>query len=51
MLRGFLLANIADDDRRSAADRLWRQEVRQLGELGKEAEPDFFKTWLRSQYA
>jgi hypothetical protein len=51
MLRGFLLANIGDGDKRELAERVWRDEVRKLDELGKEVEPDFFKTWLRSQYA
>lgn len=51
MLRGFLLANITDPERRASADRTWREEVRKLADLGKEIEPDFFKTWLRSRYA
>lgn len=51
MLRGFLLANISDGDRRASAERTWREEVRKLADLGKEIDPDFFKTWLRSQYA
>jgi hypothetical protein len=51
MLRGYLLANIHDPSDRAEADTLWRDRVRRLNEAGKEVEPDFFKTWLRSQYA
>jgi hypothetical protein len=51
MLRGFLLANISDEAKRASAEKIWRDEVRKLAEHGKEAEPDFFKTWLRSRYS
>lgn len=51
MLKGFVLANITDEDRKTLANELWRRRTRQLTELGKETEPDFFKAWLRSQYA
>jgi uncharacterized protein with ParB-like and HNH nuclease domain len=50
MLKGFLLANIAENKRTSANTR-WRDRVRQLNDAGKEVEPDCFKAWLRSQYA
>ena len=51
MLKGYLLANIGDPSKRSDADTRWRTRIRQLDEAGKEVEPDFFKNWLRSQYA
>lgn len=51
MLKGFLLANIDDPARRGKANDLWRARIQQLSELGREVEPDFFKTWLRGQYA
>ena len=50
MLKGYLLANIAPAKRESS-ERHWRLRIQQLDEAGKEVEPDFFKTWLRSQYA
>jgi len=54
MLKGHLLANIADDLQRRQANDLWRKRSFEFLELAggdeKEAE-DFFKTWLRSQYA
>jgi hypothetical protein len=50
MLKGYLLANIAENKRASANTR-WRDRVRELNDAGKEVEPDCFKAWLRSQYA
>ncbi|MDP2179450.1 DUF262 domain-containing protein [Methylicorpusculum sp.] len=51
MLKGYLLANIDDGTKRTAANNLWRERIRELNEAGKEVEPDCFKAWLRSQYA
>lgn len=51
MLKGYLLANISDQPKRNAANTRWKERVAELNELGKEVEPDFFKTWLRSQYS
>lgn len=51
MLKGYLLANIADSHKRDAANVLWKQRVAQLVDVGKDADADFFKAWLRSQYA
>ncbi|WP_193044336.1 DUF262 domain-containing protein [Mycolicibacterium baixiangningiae] len=50
MLKGYLLAGIDEDTRRVPAD-LWRHRVQDLAALGKELDADFFKAWLRSQYA
>lgn len=50
MLKGYLLANIDENDRNQAND-LWRKRVEELNNLGKDVEADFFKVWLRSQYA
>lgn len=51
MLKGFVLANITDEDKKTLANELWRRRTQLLTALGKETEPDFFKAWLRSQYA
>jgi uncharacterized protein with ParB-like and HNH nuclease domain len=51
MLKGYLLANIADGTKRTLASNKWRDRIRDLNEAGKEVEPDFFKSWFRSQYA
>jgi Protein of unknown function DUF262/Protein of unknown function (DUF1524) len=51
MLKGYLLAKMADGAPRTKANDLWRQRMLQLGDLEKDADSDFLKTWLRSQYA
>ena len=51
MLKGYLLANITDTDRRNTASNLWRRRVSALQNLGKEEDADAIKAWLRSQYA
>jgi hypothetical protein len=51
MLKGYLLTNIDDTAKRTAANTRWRERIRELNEAGKEVEPDCFKAWLRSQYA
>lgn len=51
MLKGYLLANIDDGTRRTAANTRWRERIRELNEAGKDVEPDCFRAWLRSQYA
>ncbi|MBL8862890.1 MAG: DUF262 domain-containing protein [Planctomycetes bacterium] len=51
MLKGYLLANIADADKRTRASRIWKERVQALAELGKDEDADGIKSWLRSQYA
>ncbi|MFC1481083.1 DUF262 domain-containing protein [Candidatus Neomarinimicrobiota bacterium] len=51
MLKGYLLANISDSSLRLAASGHWKTRIGSLTELGKDEAPDFFKAWLRSQYA
>ena len=51
MLKGYLLANITDHDRRNTASRLWRKQVSRLQDIGKEEDADAIKAWLRSQHA
>lgn len=51
MLRGYLLANISDETKRNSAIDVWKTHLSKLTELGKEEDADFFKSWLRSQYA
>ena len=50
MLKGYLLANM-DETRRATANNFWRDRIALLNSAGKDVEPDFFKAWLRSQYA
>jgi uncharacterized protein with ParB-like and HNH nuclease domain len=51
MLKGYLLANIADTEKRTRASRIWKERVQVLAELGKDEDADGIKSWLRSQYA
>lgn len=51
MLKGYLLANIADVEKRTRASHVWKERVQALAELGKDEDADGIKSWLRSQYA
>ena len=51
MLKGYVLANITDEQDRILAGSTWKSRVAALAELGKDEDADAFKAWLRSQYA
>lgn len=51
MLKSYLLANVRDDARIKASDDFWRERVTELSDAEKNADADFFKSWLRSGYA
>ena len=51
MLKGYLLTNISDADRRNAASRVWKDRVTELKEIGRDEDADGIKSWLRSQHA
>ena len=51
MLKGYLLANITNTDRRNAASRVWGERITALQRIGKEEDADAIKSWLRSQCA
>lgn len=51
MLKGYLLANILDEDLRNQAAELWKSWINRFHAIGKDDESSFFKSWLRSQYA
>jgi len=51
MLKGYLLANISDSDKRTRASRVWKGRIQALLELGKEEDADGIKSFLRSQHA
>ena len=51
MLKGYLLANITDDDGRAQASDTWKDQMAELLYLGKDEDADCIKAWLRSQYA
>jgi uncharacterized protein with ParB-like and HNH nuclease domain len=51
MLKGYVLTNIKDDDKRDKANELWRNQITKLIKYNKKEESDFFKAWLRAKYA
>ena len=51
MLKGYLLANITDVDRRTRASQAWKERVQSLTDIAKDEDADGIKSWLRSQYA
>jgi uncharacterized protein with ParB-like and HNH nuclease domain len=51
MLKGYLLANITDTEKRNEASQIWRDRVTALREFGKDEDADAIKSWLRSQHA
>ena len=51
MLKGFLLANIKDTDKRNEAARIWRERIEALQRLGKDEDSDAVKIWLRARHA
>ena len=51
MLKGYLLANITDTERRTHASGVWKMRVQALTGIGKDEDADGIKSWLRSQYA
>ena len=51
MLRGYLLSNIDEADRRNSASETWRRQVQTLQSVDKEDSTDAIKAWLRSQHA
>jgi uncharacterized protein with ParB-like and HNH nuclease domain len=51
MLKGYLLANIEDLEKKNQCNELWRKRIEKLKHISKEEDADFIKSWLRSQYA
>lgn len=51
MLKGFLLARIAEPAKIAEANQLWRRRITELKDIDKNADSDFIKHWLRGKYA
>ncbi len=52
MLKGYVLANIAGEEAKAAADRKWKEVTAHLTDRGgKDLTPDFIKVWFRAKYA
>ena len=51
MLKGYLLANISDQETRTSANSIWKRRTVILNEIGKDEDDAGIKAWLRGQYA
>jgi len=51
MLKGYLLTNILDANRRTLCSNTWVNMVQELQKQGKEEDANAIKAWLRAQYA
>lgn len=51
MLKGYLLANVNGMNNKDQLNDLWKERLYDLIKISKEDEADFFKAWLRAQYA
>lgn len=51
MVKGYLLANIEDSDKRNDLNQRWKLQLDKFNSIHPELEAEFFKAWLRSQYA
>ena len=51
MLKGYLLAEIVNDNTRRDLNDLWKKTVLNLKKYGDDTEEVFIKNWLRAQYA
>jgi uncharacterized protein with ParB-like and HNH nuclease domain len=51
MLKGFLLARIAEPQAIESANEMWRKRVTALSDIEKNADAEFIKAWLRGKFA
>jgi hypothetical protein len=51
MLKGYLLANIKDENKRETANGFWKEQITNLIAIEKNEDEEFFKKWLRAKYA
>jgi hypothetical protein len=51
LLKGHFLSNISHIESNRRANEKWTTCVRELRKIGSDEDSDFFKTWLRAQYA
>lgn len=51
MLKGYLIANISDEDLKQETNKIWKKQILKLIDIDKEEEFNFFKAWFRAKYA
>ena len=51
MLKGYVLSRIKDRKQRNEINNIWKEKIKSLNELDKNADQSFFLAWFRSKYA
>lgn len=51
MIKGYILSKYTDETERSVRNKKWQTEMQELSKYGKDAEVQFFQSWLRAQFA
>ncbi len=51
MLKGYLIAKIAEDDAKQKSLGTWKSVIHRLKKEGDDQDSDFFKAWFRAQHA
>lgn len=51
MLKGYLLSEIVDDNKREESNDLWKKQILELKKIDKSEDETFIKHWLRGCYA
>ena len=51
MLKGYVLSNIHHEDDQRTVNKIWKERMQTLRDLGEEEDVDFFKNWLRARRA
>jgi uncharacterized protein with ParB-like and HNH nuclease domain len=51
MLKGYLLTNVKDDEKIKELNDLWKSIISEMHAISIQEDLEFFKAWLRSQYA
>lgn len=51
MLKGYVLANVRQEDDQRTVNQTWKKHMQRLKQLGDEEDVDFFKNWLRARHA
>jgi uncharacterized protein with ParB-like and HNH nuclease domain len=51
MLKGYVLTQIKDKEKRDEINEIWKKEIQKLHEFGKDIDLAFFQSWFRGKYA
>lgn len=51
MLKGFILSKYSNEDKRNKANDQWKSDMQKLLSYGKDGDNDFFRAWMRAQFA